>query len=222
MIVRRGAFPPCLTSSSSCSSRSRGSYAILLPPSNADPACDVDALRLGEDECLLVGVALFSLRPHASPSSSGWVEDAPTRRRERPPVEAMWGGRSVYVEEGEERGEEDGADGESVGASIMMHDEHAVHGCAGGSRQCPSDFFLDHHVSLGRLLCSVPRVNYSPTPVVFLVNCVLHGLPRHSLPFTLALPPRAWPSYRQSQLRPSCYRPRCVAPNVEEFRVRGE
>lgn len=206
MIVRRGAFPPCLTSSSSCSSRSRGSYAILLPPSNAEPACDVDALRLGEDECLLVEVVLFSLRPQASPSSSAWVEDAPTRRRERPPAEAMWGAGSVYVEERVESGEEDGADGESVGASIMMHDERAVHGCAGGSRQRPNDFFLDHHVPfalpfplkrvLFRLLSDagcIPGVLCSPwaaaTPSAF---CLALPLRRH----------RAWPFYGQPYLWP--------------------
>lgn len=85
MMVSFGALPPCFASSSSWSIKSRGSYAILLPPANADPACDVDALAvcedvtLGEVECL---VDPLPLRPHASPSSSSAVDDdAATLRR---------------------------------------------------------------------------------------------------------------------------------------------
>lgn len=94
MIVSLGDLPPCRASSSSCSIRSRGSYAILLPPSNAEPACDVDALTVCEaDETLGVGVCLLEvalpLRPHASSSSSAADDDAATRRRESPPAEDM-------------------------------------------------------------------------------------------------------------------------------------
>lgn len=42
MIVNLGIFPPCRPSSPSLS-RSRGSNAILLPPSKAEPACWVAA-----------------------------------------------------------------------------------------------------------------------------------------------------------------------------------
>ena len=44
MMVSFGIFPPVLASSSSCW-RSLGSYATLLPPANAEPACEagVDA-----------------------------------------------------------------------------------------------------------------------------------------------------------------------------------
>ena len=90
MIVSLGALPPCLASSSSWSIKSRGSNAILLPPANADPACDVDALTDCDElgECLLdVGAeVLLPLSPQASPSSSSAAEeDAATRRRWSPP-----------------------------------------------------------------------------------------------------------------------------------------
>lgn len=88
-MVNLGAFPPCLLSSSS-RSRSRGSKAILLPPSKAEPACETEALTPWKEEELGVEEWLEPLRPQASSASSFGVEaEGATRRRERPPADDM-------------------------------------------------------------------------------------------------------------------------------------
>ena len=88
-MVNLGAFPPCLLSSSS-RSKSRGSKAILLPPSKAEPACETEALTPGKEEELGVEEWFEPLRPQLSSTSSldGEAEGA-TRRRERPPAEVI-------------------------------------------------------------------------------------------------------------------------------------
>ena len=95
MIVRRGGLPPRRASSSS-RSRSRGSYAILLPPSKAEPAWRGGDWRDSEREEEPLGVDAPPLKPHAaSASSSPVVVEVGTRRRERPAAElialAVWG-----------------------------------------------------------------------------------------------------------------------------------
>ena len=78
MSVNRGIFPPSRSYSLSFS-RSRGSNAILLPPSNAEPACAVRPAEV---------MVPFPGGECGRRSSSEVDELAPTLRRESP-VEAI-------------------------------------------------------------------------------------------------------------------------------------
>jgi len=89
MIVRRGIFPPVLASSLASCCISRGSNAILLPPSNAEPAWAWCAASSGGGELLLLPPP--ALDAWSLSSSSSLYDDVvpppppPTRRLERPP-----------------------------------------------------------------------------------------------------------------------------------------
>lgn len=93
MIVSLGALPPPFLSSSPSRSRSRGSYAILLPPSNAEPACFAPPDVAGESVELRGDVVRGDDEPvpAGDGSSSVVVLELPpgTRRRERPPFELI-------------------------------------------------------------------------------------------------------------------------------------
>lgn len=83
MIVNLGARPPCFLSSPSLS-KSRGSKAILFPPSNAEPACAEEVTFI--DPLADEGVV------GPWPSSDVEVDAEPpagTLRRESPPFEVI-------------------------------------------------------------------------------------------------------------------------------------
>ena len=110
MIVNRGIFPPILAVSLASWSKSRGSYAILLPPANADPACVFVGWALKSEGSLCDRLKLLGARTCSSSSGAGavvWLlEDpaAPTRRRERPAVDMGGGGWRVVKHWTELRG----------------------------------------------------------------------------------------------------------------------
>jgi hypothetical protein len=86
MSVRRGIFPPCRASSLSFS-KSRGSKAILLPPSKAEPACATSPPPLFGGVPLGIGCVVTSFEGEELPA---------TLRLERPvelialPVQDYW------------------------------------------------------------------------------------------------------------------------------------
>ena len=90
MMVSRGGLPPRRASSSS-RSRSRGSYAILLPPSNAEPAWRAGECGGSGREAAPPFAEAVPLKPQALSASSSPADeaDAGTRRRERPAEELM-------------------------------------------------------------------------------------------------------------------------------------
>jgi hypothetical protein len=95
MMVSRGALPPCLWSSLS-RSRSRGSKAILLPPSKADPACCDDGIAVGLDVPLpplltVLGELREPLDVGPLSSSTDVADEPPpgTLRRDNPPFEVI-------------------------------------------------------------------------------------------------------------------------------------
>lgn len=87
MIVSRGGLPPSRASSSS-RSRSRGSNAILLPPSNAEPAWYEGEVNESDRDTEPPLEAEGPLMPSAS--SSPVEAEAGTRRRERPAELIAW------------------------------------------------------------------------------------------------------------------------------------
>jgi hypothetical protein len=102
MIVNRGALPPIFWSSLSLS-KSLGSKAILLPPSNADPACCDEATAVGLDVLLplLPGPlgALgepFDIVGPPSTSAPDVDEPAGTLRRDNPPFEVISSKNLLY------------------------------------------------------------------------------------------------------------------------------
>jgi hypothetical protein len=94
MMVSFGVLPPCFLSSLSLS-KSRGSKAILLPPSKADPACCDGVTAVGLDVPLppLLVTLEVARELFGPPSSSATVvdDDAPagTLRRDSPPFDVI-------------------------------------------------------------------------------------------------------------------------------------
>lgn len=84
MMVSFGIFPPVLASSSSCW-RSLGSYATLLPPANAEPACeagvDAEAWPFESDERSLEEEEIdgFTLRRERPEELIAWALCSTTR-----------------------------------------------------------------------------------------------------------------------------------------------